>query len=79
MAAESVCLFQAIKLVILFTFWQEIALSVLIWFGVVSWEPLYNSRYAAELVRHNPGGHCHPWCAGGTDPVPPAKTAQHTH
>ena len=22
---------------------------------------------------------CHPWCAGGVDPVPPAKTAQHTH
>ena len=22
---------------------------------------------------------CHPWCAGGADPVPPARTAQHTH
>ncbi|MGB2360624.1 MAG: membrane protein insertion efficiency factor YidD [Luminiphilus sp.] len=22
---------------------------------------------------------CHPWCAGGVDPVPPAKTPQHTH
>jgi hypothetical protein len=55
--------FISIKLVILVTFWQEMALGIVEAAGWFSWEPFYDSLYVGALMREAADpAHCHPWC-----------------